>query len=95
MFMENIKEDSYVLLETFEFICSCSSQKAKPLLESNNMKGLVDPSLDVGYDPEEMALTLAVASMCIHHSSSLRPSMRSVSCLHLSVASSAKWHILN
>lgn len=51
---------------------------AKPLLESNNMKGLVDPSLDAGYDPEEMALTLAVASMCIHHSSNLRPSMRSV-----------------
>lgn len=51
---------------------------AKPLLESNNMKGLVDPSLDAGYDPEEMALTLAVASICIHHSSSLRPSMRAV-----------------
>uniref|UniRef100_M8CBH4 non-specific serine/threonine protein kinase n=1 Tax=Aegilops tauschii TaxID=37682 RepID=M8CBH4_AEGTA len=51
---------------------------AKPLLESNNMKGLVDPSLDVGYDPEEMALTLAVASMCIHHSANLRPSMKSV-----------------
>ncbi|KQK16988.1 receptor-like cytosolic serine/threonine-protein kinase RBK1 isoform X2 [Brachypodium distachyon] len=53
---------------------------AKPLLDSNNMKELVDPSLDVGYDREEMALTLAVASMCIHHSSNLRPSMKSVVC---------------
>jgi hypothetical protein len=43
------------------------------LLDSNNMKELVDPSLDVGYDPEEMAHILAVASMCIHHSSSSRP----------------------
>uniref|UniRef100_A0A0E0E4W3 non-specific serine/threonine protein kinase n=1 Tax=Oryza meridionalis TaxID=40149 RepID=A0A0E0E4W3_9ORYZ len=51
---------------------------AKPLLDSNNMKELVDPSLDVGYDPEEMAHILAVASMCIHHSSSSRPSMKSV-----------------
>lgn len=54
------------------------------------MKGLVDPSLDVGYDPEEMALTLAVASMCIHHSANLRPSMKSVSDLGAPVASSAK-----
>ncbi|KAL5226204.1 hypothetical protein ABZP36_012843 [Zizania latifolia] len=51
---------------------------AKPLLDSNNMKELVDPSLDVGYDQEEMAQTLAVASMCIHHSSSSRPNMKSV-----------------
>ncbi|XP_040380985.1 receptor-like cytosolic serine/threonine-protein kinase RBK1 isoform X2 [Oryza brachyantha] len=51
---------------------------AKPLLDSNNMKELVDPSLDVGYDPEEMAHILAVASMCIHHSSSSRPAMKSV-----------------
>lgn len=51
---------------------------------------LQDPSLDVGYDPEEMALALAVASMCIQHSSNLQPSMRSVSDLGVCIASSAK-----
>jgi hypothetical protein len=53
--------------------------KAKPLLDSNNVKELVDPSLGNEYDPEELVHTLAVASMCIHHSSSSRPSVNSVS----------------
>jgi len=53
--------------------------KAKPLLDANNIKELVDPSLGKEYDPEEMVYTLAVASLCIHHSSTTRPSMKSVS----------------
>ena len=53
--------------------------KAKPLLDANNIKELVDPSLGNEYDPEEMLYTLAVASLCIHHSSTSRPSMKSVS----------------
>jgi len=54
--------------------------KAKPLLDANNIKELVDPSLGNEYDPEEMVYTLAVASLCIHHSSTTRPSMKSVVC---------------
>lgn len=53
---------------------------AKPLLDANNIKELVDPSLGNEYDPEEMVYTLAVASLCIHHSSTSRPSMKSVVC---------------
>ncbi|GJN13640.1 hypothetical protein PR202_gb00365 [Eleusine coracana subsp. coracana] len=53
---------------------------AKPLLDSNNVKELVDPSLGNEYDPDELVYILAVASMCIHHSSSSRPSMKSVVC---------------
>ncbi|PUZ59605.1 hypothetical protein GQ55_4G055800 [Panicum hallii var. hallii] len=53
---------------------------AKPLLDANNIKELVDPSLGNEYDPEEMVYTLAVASLCIHHSSTTRPSMKSVVC---------------
>jgi len=53
--------------------------KAKPLLDANNIKELVDPSLGNEYDPEEMLYTLAVASLCIHHSSTSRSSMKSVS----------------
>jgi hypothetical protein len=52
--------------------------KAKPLLDANNIQELVDPSLGNEYDPEEMVYTLAVASLCIHHSSTSRPSMKSV-----------------
>ncbi|WVZ79063.1 hypothetical protein U9M48_026690 [Paspalum notatum var. saurae] len=53
---------------------------AKPLLDANNVKELVDPSLGDEYDPEEMVYILAVASLCIHHSSTSRPSMKSVVC---------------
>lgn len=53
---------------------------AKPLLDANNIQELVDPSLGNEYDPEEMVYTLAVASLCIHHSSTSRPSMKSVVC---------------
>lgn len=48
---------------------------AKPLLHANNVKELADPSLGDAYDPEEMRRSLLVASMCIHHLSSSRPSM--------------------
>ncbi|KAK3139471.1 hypothetical protein QOZ80_5AG0383800 [Eleusine coracana subsp. coracana] len=53
---------------------------AKPLLDSNNVKELVDPSLGNEYDQDELVYILAVASMCINHSSSSRPSMKSVVC---------------
>ncbi|KAJ3707827.1 hypothetical protein LUZ61_011532 [Rhynchospora tenuis] len=51
---------------------------AKPLLDQSKVKELVDPSLENAYDTKEMMQLLMVASMCIHHLSSARPSMNSV-----------------
>lgn len=68
-----------MLLNPMEFTNCSLSVKAKPLLDANNIKELVDPSLGNEYDPEEMVYILAVASLCIHHSSTSRPSMKSVS----------------
>ncbi|ONK65849.1 uncharacterized protein A4U43_C06F1600 [Asparagus officinalis] len=51
---------------------------AKPLLDSNNLKQLIDPSLGDAYDPEELKRAVLTASMCIHHLSTARPTMSSV-----------------
>ncbi|XP_077234113.1 protein kinase superfamily protein [Tasmannia lanceolata] len=52
---------------------------AKPLLESKNMKELVDPCLgDSAYNPTEMKRVMLTASMCIHHVSAMRPHMHRV-----------------
>ncbi|KAJ4733333.1 Protein kinase family protein [Rhynchospora pubera] len=51
---------------------------AKPLLDQSKVKELVDPSLENAYDMKEMMQLLMVASMCIHHVSTARPSMNSV-----------------
>ncbi|XP_078162057.1 receptor-like cytosolic serine/threonine-protein kinase RBK1 isoform X2 [Carex rostrata] len=51
---------------------------AKPLLDQNKVKDLVDPSLENAYDMKEMVRLLMVASMCIHHTSTVRPRMNSV-----------------
>ncbi|XP_057448576.1 receptor-like cytosolic serine/threonine-protein kinase RBK1 isoform X2 [Lotus japonicus] len=51
---------------------------AKPLLDSNNVKEIVDPRLEENYDPTEMKLAMATASMCVHHTSSKRPYMNQV-----------------
>ncbi|XVF15305.1 hypothetical protein REPUB_Repub09cG0139800 [Reevesia pubescens] len=48
---------------------------AKPLLESNQVKELVDPRLGDNYDQAEMKLAMLTASMCINHSATMRPSM--------------------
>ncbi|KAL6012618.1 hypothetical protein ACLOJK_003107 [Asimina triloba] len=52
--------------------------KAKPLLDANNMKELVDPCLGDAYDPGEMRCATSAASMCIHHLSAMRPHMNQV-----------------
>lgn len=52
--------------------------QAKPLLDSNNVKEIVDPRLEENYDPTEMKLAMATASMCVHHASSKRPYMNQV-----------------
>ncbi|XP_077218404.1 receptor-like cytosolic serine/threonine-protein kinase RBK2 [Tasmannia lanceolata] len=60
-----------------------SSQKslvmwAKPLLEKNDMRDLVDHSLDGAYDYQQMNRVALAASLCIQHSSILRPRMSQV-----------------
>jgi hypothetical protein len=55
----------------------CCGQ-AKPLLEGKQVKEIVDPRLKEQYDPNEMMLAMATASMCIHHMSSKRPYMNQV-----------------
>ncbi|XP_043709035.1 receptor-like cytosolic serine/threonine-protein kinase RBK1 [Telopea speciosissima] len=51
---------------------------AKPLFDPNKMEELVDPRLGHGYDIIEMKRMILTASMCIHHSSTMRPHMSMV-----------------
>ncbi|GLT64465.1 hypothetical protein SLA2020_369560 [Shorea laevis] len=51
---------------------------AKPLLDKNDIKELVDPSLGDNYDTEEMDRVVLTASMCIEQSPILRPRMNQV-----------------
>lgn len=52
--------------------------QAKPLLDTNNVKELADPRLGDNYDIIEMKRVMSTASICIHHSSTLRPNMNRV-----------------
>ncbi|XP_061348500.1 receptor-like cytosolic serine/threonine-protein kinase RBK2 [Gastrolobium bilobum] len=54
---------------------------AKPLLDDNNIKDLVDPSLDEDYDPEQMDRVVLTASLCVEHSPLLRPCMSQIAIL--------------
>lgn len=56
---------------------NCDVQ-AKPLLETSNIKELVDPRLEDNYDPAEMKRAMLTASVCIHHLSTMRPHMKRV-----------------
>ncbi|KAF5179521.1 Receptor-like kinase [Thalictrum thalictroides] len=51
---------------------------AKPLLDTNNVKELVDPRLGDDYNLVEMKNVTSTASMCIHHLSTRRPHMTRV-----------------
>ncbi|KAH9754822.1 Receptor-like cytosolic serine/threonine-protein kinase RBK2 [Citrus sinensis] len=51
---------------------------AKPLLDSNDIRELVDPSLGDNYDAEEMDRAVLTASLCIEQSPILRPKMSQV-----------------
>ncbi|XP_052176549.1 receptor-like cytosolic serine/threonine-protein kinase RBK2 isoform X2 [Diospyros lotus] len=51
---------------------------AKPLLDGNCVKKLVDPSLHHNYDAKEMDCVILTASMCIDQTPSLRPRMSQV-----------------
>ncbi|XP_039040006.1 receptor-like cytosolic serine/threonine-protein kinase RBK1 [Hibiscus syriacus] len=48
---------------------------AKPLLERNEVRELVDPRLGDDFDQSEMKRAMLTASMCITHNVSMRPSM--------------------
>ncbi|XP_027366957.1 receptor-like cytosolic serine/threonine-protein kinase RBK2 [Abrus precatorius] len=51
---------------------------AKPMLDSNHIKDLVDPSLGNNYDQEQMRRLVLTASLCVDQSPILRPRMRQV-----------------
>ncbi|KAI4342796.1 hypothetical protein MLD38_027376 [Melastoma candidum] len=51
---------------------------AKPLLATNNVKAIIDPSLNGAYDATEMDRIVMVASLCISQSSAQRPEMSRV-----------------
>ncbi|KAG2694909.1 hypothetical protein I3760_08G165800 [Carya illinoinensis] len=51
---------------------------AKPLLDKDDLKELVDPSIGDNYDTEEMDRMVLTASMCIEQSPILRPRMNQV-----------------
>ncbi|KAG0447883.1 hypothetical protein HPP92_028105, partial [Vanilla planifolia] len=51
---------------------------AKPFLEANDIKRLLDPSFGDDYDAEELKRVLLVSSICIHPISTSRPCMNMV-----------------
>ncbi|KAE9593795.1 putative protein kinase RLK-Pelle-RLCK-VI family [Lupinus albus] len=51
---------------------------ARPLLDANNLRELVDPSLGDDYDLEEMECVVLTASLCVEQSPFLRPRMSEV-----------------
>ncbi|KAB2002284.1 hypothetical protein ES319_D11G056300v1 [Gossypium barbadense] len=51
---------------------------ARPFLESNQVKELVDPRLKDDYNPSELQRTLLTASMCLSHLPTNRPTMTKV-----------------
>ncbi|PIA44696.1 hypothetical protein AQUCO_01700354v1 [Aquilegia coerulea] len=51
---------------------------AKPLLEKNAIRELVDPSLGDAYDPKQIDRVALTASLCVQYSSILRPRMSQV-----------------
>lgn len=54
---------------------SITQSQAKPLLEKNDIKELVDPFLNDAYDLKQVRCVAQTAYMCIQHSSVLRPRM--------------------
>ncbi|XP_076945781.1 putative receptor-like serine/threonine-protein kinase At5g57670 [Bidens hawaiensis] len=51
---------------------------AKPLMDSGNISGLVDPDLEEEYDFDQMSRLVLTASYCVQQSSDSRPSMTEV-----------------
>lgn len=53
--------------------------KAKPLMENNLIKELVDPCLGDDYNPQELERAIIAASLCIELTPVLRPRMSQAS----------------
>lgn len=51
---------------------------AKPMLEKNDIKELVDPRLDNQYDVIQLKRVMFTASTCLHHLPNMRPNMKRV-----------------
>ncbi|XP_074292300.1 receptor-like cytosolic serine/threonine-protein kinase RBK2 [Silene latifolia] len=51
---------------------------AKPLLDKNDIKKLIDPTLGDSYNAEQMNVMAMTANMCIHQCSMERPQMKEV-----------------
>lgn len=49
--------------------------QAKPLIQKNSMKELVDPALGDAYDLDQLQRLALTAFMCVHQSSNHRPQM--------------------
>lgn len=58
--------------------------QAKPLIEKDEIKELVDPVLGDSYDHEQLKQLTEVATLCIQQSSMLRPRISEVvmDCFH-------------
>lgn len=49
--------------------------QAKPLIQKNNLKELVDPTLGDAYDMGQLQRLALTAFMCVHQCSDHRPQM--------------------
>lgn len=68
------------LVQTVQVMYPCRSiwPQAKPLLMKKDIEQLVDPSLGVVYNREELIRLTSTATLCIEQSSLLRPRMSQV-----------------
>lgn len=52
--------------------------QAKPIIESGDIKGLLDPKLEGKFDETQMQRMVLAASLCITRAARLRPKLNQV-----------------
>lgn len=52
--------------------------QAKPIMESGNVKGLLDPNLEGKFDEAQLQRMVLAASLCITRAARLRPKLSQV-----------------
>lgn len=57
--------------------------QAKPIIESEDVKGILDPNLDGKYDEVQLQRMVLAATLCITRAARLRPKMSQVITLQL------------